>query len=58
MSNQDNKLLLHMLKHTPKNGQVYITWEGETFSGDIQEIEVKRSVDSLSTFTIRGLIKQ
>ena len=47
-----------MLKHTPKNGEVYITWEGETFSGDIQEIEVKRSVDSLSTFTIRGLIKQ
>lgn len=54
--NQDNRVLLHMLKHTPKDGEVYITWEGETFVGNITDIEVKRSVNELTTFSVSGFI--
>lgn len=53
---QDNKILLHILKHNPKDGEVYITWEGETFCGSIQHINVSRGVDIITTFEIKGIV--
>ena len=53
---QDNRVLLHILKHTPKDSEVYITWEGETFVGNITDIEVKRGVSIFTSFTIRGTL--
>jgi hypothetical protein len=58
MSKQDNRILLHILKHNPCDGEVYITWEGETFCGQIQDIEVNRGVNILTTFKIKGIVKQ
>jgi len=57
MSKQDNRILLHILKHNPCDGEVYITWEGETFCGYIQDIEVKRGLNVMSSFVIRGIVK-
>lgn len=54
---QDNRMLLHILKHNPKDGEVYITWEGETFRGCIQDIEVKRGLTIMTTFTIKGIVR-
>ena len=54
----DNKILLHILQHNPRNGEVYITWEGETFRGDIQDIEVRRAVDAVTTFNISGFVAE
>lgn len=54
---KENQILLHILKHNPKNGEVYITWEGETFVGEIYQIEVKRSVNDLTRFTLEGFVR-
>jgi hypothetical protein len=45
-----------MLKHNPKNGEVFITWEDETFVGNIQDIEIRAGVSQLTTFTISGIV--
>ena len=55
---QDNKILLHILNYNPRDGEVYITWKGETFRGDIQDIEVRRAVDAVTTFTISGFVSE
>jgi hypothetical protein len=55
---QENKILLHTIKHNPRDGEVYITWEGETFRGNIQDIEVRRAVDAVTTFTISGFVDE
>lgn len=51
-----NRVLLHILKHNPRDGEVYITWEGETFVGKISSIEVTRRVDEPGIFNISGYI--
>ena len=55
-NNTRNRILLHMLKHNPKNGEVFITWEDETFVGNIQDIEIRAGVSQLTTFTISGIV--
>ena len=55
---KDNRVLMHILKNNPRDAEVYITWEGETFRGSIQDIEVRRAVDSATTFTISGFVQQ
>ena len=51
-----NRVLLHILKNNPRNGEVYITWEGETFVGSMQSIEITRRVDEPGIFQISGFI--
>jgi hypothetical protein len=46
-----------MLKHNPKNGEVFITWEGETFVGHIQDIEIRSGVEQFTNFTISGIVR-
>ena len=58
MNNKDNRVLMHILKNNPRNAEVYITWEGETYRGIIQDIEVRRAVDAATTFTISGFVEQ
>lgn len=55
---QNNKILMHILKHNPRHGEVYITWEGETFLGHISQIEITRSVDEPARFQISGWIDE
>ena len=54
----DNRVLLHILKHNPKDGEVYITWEGETFRGHMQDIEVHVGVNSYTEFTVKGFLSK
>lgn len=56
--NQDRKVLLHILKNNPRDGEVYITWGGETFVGLIQNIDISAGADQHTKFTIEGFIKQ
>ena len=56
-NNTRNRILLHMLKHNPKNGEVFITWEGETFVGHIQDIEIRSGVEQFTNFTISGIVR-
>lgn len=56
MSNTDNRILLHILKHNPTDGEVYITWEGETFRGVMSQCEVSRRPDEPAQFVISGYI--
>jgi len=53
-----DQILLHILKHNPRDGEVYITWESETFQGNISQIQVTRNVDEPAVFTISGYIKE
>ena len=57
MNRSANHILLHILKHNPRNGEVYITWEGETFRGEMNQVEIRRAVDEPATFTISGFIR-
>jgi hypothetical protein len=54
--NPSNRILLHILKNNPQNGEVYITWMGETFVGKIQMCEVTRNIDEPAVFSISGYI--
>jgi hypothetical protein len=56
-SKPDNRILLHILRHNPRSGEVYITWEGETFRGEMNQVEIRRGVDEPATFTISGYIR-
>jgi hypothetical protein len=56
MDTTDRRVLLHILKNNPQNGEVYITWEGETFVGKMHSINVTKSVNSLTEFNISGFI--
>lgn len=56
--NKDRRILLHILKNNPRDGEVYITWGGETFVGLIQNIDISSGVDEFTKFTIEGFIKQ
>ena len=58
VSSTENQLLLHIIKHNPRHGEVYITWEGETFKGQMNDIEMRRAIDSVTSFTISGYIEQ
>lgn len=51
-----NRVLLHILKNTPKNGEIYLTWEDETFVGLIQQIEITRRPDEPAMFSVSGYI--
>ena len=51
-----NSVLLHILKHNPRSGEVYITWMGETFVGSMQMCEITRRVDEPAQFAISGYI--
>ena len=51
-----NRVLLHILKNNPRNGEVYITWEDETFVGSMQSVEITRRVDEPGIFQISGFI--
>lgn len=53
-----NRVLLHILKHNPRSGEVYITWMGETFVGSMQSCEITRSVDEPAMFSISGFIQE
>lgn len=55
-SKPSNRVLLHTLKHNPRNGEVYITWEGDTFLGKCTSIEITRRVDEPGMFSISGYI--
>jgi hypothetical protein len=55
--NNSNRVLLHILKNNPRDGEVYITWEGETFCGAISSIEVSRRPDEPGMFSISGFIR-
>jgi hypothetical protein len=57
MSKPDNRILLHILKHNPRDGEVYFTWEGETFCGEMNHIEVRRNIDEVTSFTISGFVR-
>jgi hypothetical protein len=52
-----NRVLLHILKNNPQNGEVYITWEGETFVGKINSVEITRRIDEPAMFSISGYIQ-
>ena len=52
----NNQILLHILKQSPKDGDIYFTFEGETFHGKLQSIAVETSANSLTTFTITGIV--
>ena len=54
----DNNMLLHTLKHNPRDGEVYITWQGKTFKGQMKDIEMRRAIDSFTSFTISGYIEE
>lgn len=56
-SRPSNRVLLHILKNNPRSGEVYITWEDETFVGLINSIEITRRVDEPGMFNISGYIK-
>lgn len=56
-SKQNNRVLLHILKHNPRDGEIYFTWEGETFRGEMNQIEVRRGVDEPATFSISGYVR-
>ena len=49
-------MLLHILKNNPQNGEVYITWEGETFVGQIRSLQISAAVDTVTEFDISGYI--
>lgn len=57
MDTTDRRVLLHILKNNPQNGEVYLTWEGETFCGLIQHIEITRRPDEPAMFSISGYIR-
>lgn len=54
---EENRVLLHILKNNPRDGEVYITWGGETFVGYIQDINIRAGIDELTTFTLSGVIR-
>jgi hypothetical protein len=54
---QSNKVLMHVMKHNPCNGEVYITWEGETFVGKMNSFEITRRIDEPAMFSIAGYIQ-
>lgn len=56
-SKPSNRVLLHILKNNPRNAEVYITWEGETFCGQMSKCEITRLVDEPAHFSISGYIK-
>lgn len=56
ISKPSNRVLLHILKHNPRDGEVYITWGGETFVGSMSMCEVTRNVDEPARFSISGYI--
>lgn len=54
---EDRQVLLHILKHNPQEGEVYITWAGETFRGVVKGFEVSANADSFfNEFTITGYL--
>jgi hypothetical protein len=53
---EDRRMLLHILKNNPQNGEVYITWEGETFVGQIRSLQISAAVDTVTEFDISGYI--
>ena len=53
---EDRRMLLHILKNNPQNGEVYITWEGETFVGQIRTLQISAAVDTVTEFDISGYI--
>lgn len=55
-NSQQNRVLLHILKNNPRDGEVYITWEGETIVGHISKIDVSRAVDEPTMFNISGYV--
>ena len=52
-----NLTLLHILKHNPRSGEVYITWMGETFVGNMTSCEITRRIDEPALFAISGYIR-
>jgi len=54
---EENRVLLHILKNNPRDGEVYITWCGETFVGYIQDIAIKSGIDEITSFTLSGVIR-
>lgn len=55
-NNQQNRILLHTLKHSPQDGDVYITWQGETFCAKLTDITVHRGVNVLDTIELTAVI--
>lgn len=53
-----NRVLTEVIKHNPRDGEVIICWEGQTYIGALSMIEVRRDIDSPATFTISGYIKE
>lgn len=58
MNSAANRVLLHTIKHNPSDGEVYITFEGETFVGLIQHIEVSRNSHEPAMFSISGFVRE
>lgn len=51
-----NRILAHIIKHNPCDGEVYITWQGETYCGKMSSCEIVRRVDEVAQFSISGYI--
>lgn len=51
-----NELLAQVMKHAPKDGQVIIQYNGQSFLGEIEELSISRKAGLAPAYVITGFL--